>query len=65
MKLLDVSNIGEASNTSNNIDEKASVNSPQNTHKIYINYSLCPYNWFLYDKVKAMMQEGLLHNFWI
>ena len=63
MKFLDVLNIGETLNTSNNLDEKTSVNSSQNRHRIYINYSLCPYNWFLHDKVKEMMQEGLIHNF--
>ena len=56
MKFLDVSNIGKASYTSDNFNEKTSVNSSQNTHRIYINYSLCPYNWFLYDKVKVIMQ---------
>ena len=44
MKFLDVLNIGETLNTSNNLDEKTSVNSSQNRHRIYINYSLCPYN---------------------
>ena len=44
-------NFSDISNTSDNIDEKASVNSPQNTHRrnprININYSLCPYYQFL------------------
>ena len=46
MTFLNVSNIGEGLNTSHNFDEKTSVNSSQNTHRIYINYSFCPYNWF-------------------
>ena len=44
MKFVDVLNIGETLNISNNLDEKTSVNSSQNTHRIYINYSLRPYN---------------------
>ena len=45
------------------------MNSPQNTcrrnPRIYVNYSLCPYYQFLYGKVKEMMQESLIHHFWI
>ena len=62
-------NFSDVSNTSDKIDEEVSVNSPQNTHRrnprIYINYSLCPHCWVLYGKVKKMMQEGLIHKFWI
>ena len=62
-------NFPDISNTSDNTDEKASANLPQNTSRrnprIYVNYSLCPYCQFLYGKVKEMMQEGLIHNFWI
>ena len=64
MNFSDISNIVEASNTSNNIDED--VNSPQNTCRrnpgIYINYSVCSYYWFLYGKVKEMMQKGPIYK---
>ena len=60
-------NFSDISNTSDNIDEEASANSPQNTRRrnprIYINYSFCPYYRFLYVKDKEMMQVGLIHNF--
>ena len=62
-------NVSDILNTSDNIDEEASVNLLQNTcrrnPRIYINYGLCPYYQILYGKVKEMMQEGLIHNFWI
>ena len=48
-------NFSDISNTSGNMDEEASVNSPQNTRgrnpRFYINYSLCPYDRFLYGKI--------------
>ena len=60
-------NVSDILNTSDNIDEEASVNLLQNTcrrnPRIYINYGLCPYYQILYGKVKEMMQEGLIHNF--
>ena len=69
MNFLDISNKIEASNTSANIVRETSMNSPQNTRRrnprIYTNYSLWPYNRFLYGKVNEIMQEGLIHNFWI
>ena len=45
---------------------EASVNSTQNRRnlRIYINYTLCLYYQFLYGKVKEVIQEGLIHNFW-
>ena len=56
-------NFSDISNTSDNIDEEASANWPQNTHRrnprVYINYSFCPF------KVKEIMQEGRIQNFWI
>ena len=62
-------NFSDISNTSDNIDEETSVNSPQNTRRrnprININYSLCHYYRFLYGEVKEMIQESLIHNFWI
>ena len=62
-------NFSDISNTSDNKDEEASANSLQNTRRrnprIYNNYSLCPYYRFLYGKVKEMMQQGVIHNFWI
>ena len=46
MNFSDISNIAEASNTSDNIYEEAAVNSPKNTrrrnHRIYINYIYAP-----------------------
>ena len=60
-------NFSDIVNTSNNIDEEASVNLPQNNHRrnarIYISYSLRHYYQLLYDKVKETMQEDLIHNF--
>ena len=62
-------NFSDISNTSNNIDDEASVNLPQNNHirypRIYVSYSLCHYYQLLYDRVKEMMQEDPIHNFWI
>ena len=47
MRFLAASQMVEASNTSDNVQEETSVNSPQYTRRrnprIYINYSLCPY----------------------
>ena len=47
-------------------------NTRRRNPRIYINYSLCAYYRFLsviigfyMVKVKEMMQEGLIHNFWI
>ena len=69
MNFSDISNIIKASNTSNSIEEEASMNSPHNTCirnlRFFINYSLCSYYQFLYGKVKKMIQEGLFRNFWI
>ena len=62
-------NFSDISYTSDNIIEELSVNSPQYTFRrnprIYINYNLCSYYRFLFRKVKEMMHEGLIHNFWI
>ena len=51
VNFLDISNIVKASNTTDNIGEKISVNLAGNTRRrnprIYIKYSLCPYCRFL------------------
>ena len=60
-------NFSDISNTSGNMDEEASVNSPQNTRgrnpRFYINYSLCPYDRFLYGKVFIWCRKFLFTIF--
>ena len=66
MNFLEILNVVEASNTSDNIEEETFASKQlQKNLRIYINYSLCPYYRFLYGNVKEMIHEGLIHNFWI
>ena len=66
---LEILNIVESSNTSDNTDKKTWVNLPKNTcrknTRIYVNYSLCLYYRFLHGNVKEMLHEGIVNNFWI